>query len=200
MCSMTIQLTPMNWNKARWSTALNQLTIEKHNDNECRTIINPLSRLQNPNLCVFMNFDKCETILIVSQFDFRSDQPSSSEFESFQLNAIQSNSILFSSNFIFFIIHWFNVFFSLFVDFSINFFFFSNFCWISSLFFCHRIKILAESCIWIPNYFSDFQVRVSWLFSLYLGFFRMFSFFAFISTDLCLLVCIGRHFKNQTSN
>lgn len=134
-----------------------------------------MSRLQNPNLCVFMNFDKCETISIVSQFYFRSDQPSSSEipFSSNHFSWMQFNPIRFYSHRISFSLLYTGpmFFFSLFVDFSINFFFFSNFRWISSFFFCHRIKILAESCIWIPNYFSDFQVRVSWFFflSLYLS-------------------------------
>lgn len=134
-----------------------------------------MSRLQNPNLCVFMNFDKCETISIVSQFYFRSDQPSSSEipFSSNHFSWMQFNPIRFYSHrisfsllytgpmFFFLSFRWFLNQFFLLQQFSLNFFFF----------FCHRIKILAESCIWIPNYFSDFQVRVSWFFflSLYLS-------------------------------
>lgn len=139
MCFMKIQLTPMNWNKVRWLTALNQLTIEKHNDNKCRTIINPLSRLRNPNLCVSMNFDKCETISIVSQFYLFYIRPTVQfwvRFSSNHFSWMQFNPIRFYSHRISFSLLYTGpmFFFSLFVDFSINFFFFSNFCWISCFF------------------------------------------------------------------
>lgn len=114
------------------------------------------------------NFD-CLAVLFIL---YQTNRPvlSSIQLESFQLNAIQSNSILFASNFIFFIIHWPNVFFSLFSLISQSIFSSSAIFVEFLVFFCHRKKnscgilhMNTELLFWFSS--SSFLVFLSLSFS-----------------------------------